>query len=109
MIILKESSSIHKINSLENDKRLSSTSTNVPETQMIDDLVYFHEVYPEDMEPIFIRNGATPDKDNWLDGLNIPQAYNEAVAYFESNYDNDDEYSELDTGVGSRLGWSNYI
>lgn len=93
----------------QNDKRLSSTSTNVPETQMIDDLEYFHEVYPEAMEPILIRNGATPDKDNWLDGCNIPQAYNEAVAYFESKYDNDDEYSELDTGVGSRLGWSNYI
>ena len=93
----------------QNDKRLSSTSTNVPETQMIDDLEYFYEVYPEAMEPILIRNGATPDKDNWLDGCNIPQAYNEAVAYFESKYDNDDEYSELDTGVGSRLGWSNYI
>lgn len=93
----------------QNDKRLSSTSTNVPETQMIDDLEYFHEVYPEAMEPILIRNGATPDKDNWLDGCNIPQAYNEAVAYFEYKYDNDDEYSELDTGVGSRLGWSNYI
>lgn len=84
-------------------------STNVPETQMIDDLEYFYEVYPEAMEPILIRNGATPDKDNWLDGCNIPQAYDEAVAYFESKYDNDDEYSELDTGVGSRLGWSNYI
>lgn len=93
----------------QNDKRLSSTFTNVPETQMIDDLEYFYEVYPEAMEPILIRNGATPDKDNWLDGCNIPQAYNEAVAYFESKYDNDDEYSELDTGVGSRLGWSNYI
>ena len=93
----------------QNDKRLSSTSTNVLETQMIDDLEYFYEVYPEAMEPILIRNGATPDKDNWLDGCNIPQAYNEAVAYFESKYDNDDEYSELDTGVGSRLGWSNYI
>lgn len=93
----------------QNGKRLSSTSTNVPETQMIDDLAYFYEVYPEAMEPILIRNGATPDKDNWLDGCNIPQAYNEAVAYFESKYDNDDEYSELDTGVGSRLGWSNYI
>ena len=93
----------------QNDKRLSSTSTHVPETQMIDDLEYFYEVYPEAMEPILIRNGATPDKDNWLDGCNIPQAYNEAVAYFESKYDNDDEYSELDTGVGSRLGWSNYI
>lgn len=93
----------------QNDKRLSSTSTNVTETQMIDDLEYFYEVYPEAMEPILIRNGATPDKDNWLDGCNIPQAYNEAVAYFESKYDNDDEYSELDTGVGSRLGWSNYI
>ena len=93
----------------QNDKRLSSTSTNVPETQMIDDLEYFYEVYPEAMEPILIRNGATPDKDNWLDGCNIPQAYSEAVAYFESKYDNDDEYSELDTGVGSRLGWSNYI
>lgn len=93
----------------QNDKRLSYTSTNVPETQMIDDLEYFYEVYPEAMEPILIRNGATPDKDNWLDGCNIPQAYNEAVAYFESKYDNDDEYSELDTGVGSRLGWSNYI
>lgn len=93
----------------QNDKRLSSTSTNVPETQMIDDLEYFYEVYPEAMEPILIRNGATPDKDNWLDGCNIPKAYNEAVAYFESKYDNDDEYSELDTGVGSRLGWSNYI
>lgn len=86
-----------------------TSSTNVPETQMIDDLEYFYEVYPEAMEPILIRNGATPDKDNWLDGCNIPQAYNEAVAYFESKYDNDDEYSELDTGVGSRLGWSNYI
>ena len=93
----------------QNDKRLSSTSTNVPETQMIDDLEYFYEVYPEAMEPILIRNGATPDKDNWMDGCNIPQAYNEAIAYFESKYDNDDEYSELDTGVGSRLGWSNYI
>lgn len=93
----------------QDDKRLSSTSTNVLETQMIDDLEYFYEVYPEAMEPILIRNGATPDKDNWLDGCNIPQAYNEAVAYFESKYDNDDEYSELDTGVGSRLGWSNYI
>lgn len=87
----------------------TASSTNVPETQMIDDLDYFYEVYPEEMEPILIRNGATPDKDNWLDGCNIPQAYDEAVAYFESNYDNDDEYSELDTGVGSRLGWSNYI
>ena len=87
----------------------TTSSTNVPETQMIDDLDYFYEVYPEEMEPILIRNGATPDKDNWLDGCNIPQAYDEAVAYFESNYDNDDEYSELDTGVGSRLGWSNYI
>lgn len=86
-----------------------TSSTNVPETQMIDDLEYFYEVYPEAMEPILIRNGATPDKDNWLDGCNIPQAYHEAVAYFESKYDNDDEYSELDTGVGSRLGWSNYI
>lgn len=93
----------------QNDKRLSSTSTNVTETQMIDDLEYFYEVYPEAMEPILIRNGATPDKDNWLDGCNIPQAYDEAVAYFESKYNNDDEYSELDTGVGSRLGWSNYI
>lgn len=87
----------------------TTSSTNVPETQMIDDLEYFYEVYPEAMEPILIRNGATPDKDNWLDGCNIPQAYDEAVAYFESKYDNDDEYSELDTGVGSRLGWSNYI
>lgn len=87
----------------------TTSSTNVSETQMIDDLDYFYEVYPEEMEPILIRNGATPDKDNWLDGCNIPQAYDEAVAYFESNYDNDDEYSELDTGVGSRLGWSNYI
>ena len=87
----------------------TTSSANVPETQMIDDLDYFYEVYPEAMEPILIRNGATPDKDNWLDGCNIPQAYDEAVAYFESNYDNDDEYSELDTGVGSRLGWSNYI
>lgn len=87
----------------------TTSSTNVPETQMIDDLDYFYEVYPEEMEPILIRNGATPDKDNWLDGCNIPQAYDEAVAYFESTYDNDDEYSELDTGVGSRLGWSNYI
>lgn len=90
-------------------KSVNSASTNVPEAKMIDDLDYFYEVYPEDMEPILIRNGANPDKDNWLDGCNIPQAYNEAVAYFESNYDNDDEYSELDTGVGSRLGWSNYI
>lgn len=87
----------------------TTSSTNVPETQMIDDLDYFYEVYPEEMEPILIRNGATPDKDNWLDDCNIPQAYDEAVAYFESMYDNDDEYSELDTGVGSRLGWSNYI
>lgn len=87
----------------------TTSSTNVPETQMIDDLEYFYEVYPEAMEPILIRNGATPDKDNWLDGCNIPQAYDEAVAYFESKYNNDDEYSELDTGVGSRLGWSNYI
>lgn len=90
-------------------KSVNSASTNVTEAKMIDDLDYFYEVYPEDMEPILIRNGANPDKDNWLDGCNIPQAYNEAVAYFESNYDNDDEYSELDTGVGSRLGWSNYI
>lgn len=90
-------------------KSVNSASTNVPEAKMIDDLDYFYEVYPEDMEPILIRNGANPDKDNWLDGCNIPQAYNEAVAYFEYNYDNDDEYSELDTGVGSRLGWSNYI
>lgn len=57
----------------------------------------------------FVDELVTKDKDNWLDGCNIPQAYNEAVAYFESKYDNDDEYSELDTGVGSRLGWSNYI
>ena len=86
-----------------------TSSTNVPETQMIDDLDYFYEVYPEEIEPILIRNGANLDNNNWLDGCNIPQAYNEAVAYFESKYDNDDEYSELDTGVGSRLGWSNYI
>lgn len=91
------------------NKRKITSATASEYAQMIDDLDYFYEVYPEEMEPILIRNGATPDKDNWLDGCNIPQAYDEAVAYFESNYDNDDEYSELDTGVGSRLGWSNYI
>lgn len=97
------------INELDTIVQAFDNDLYVPEAQMIDDLEYFYEVYPEAMEPILIRNGATPDKDNWLDGCNIPQAYNEAVAYFESKYDNDDEYSELDTGVGSRLGWSNYI
>lgn len=91
------------------NKRKITSATASEYAQMVDDLDYFYEVYPEAIEPILIRNGATPDKDNWLDGCNIPQAYNEAVAYFESKYDNDDEYSELDTGVGSRLGWSNYI
>ena len=86
-----------------------TSATNVPEAQMIDDLEYFYEVYPEAIGPILIRNGANPDKGSWSDGCNISQAYNDAVAYFESKYDNDDEYSELDTGVGSRLGWSNYI
>lgn len=97
------------INELDTIVQAFDNDSYVPEAQMIDDLEYFYEVYPEAMEPILIRNGATPDKDNWLDGCNIPQAYNEALAYFESKYDNDDEYSELDTGVGSRLGWSNYI
>lgn len=97
------------INELDTIVQAFDNDSYVPEAQMIEDLEYFYEVYPEAMEPILIRNGATPDKDNWLDGCNIPQAYNEALAYFESKYDNDDEYSELDTGVGSRLGWSNYI
>lgn len=91
------------------NKRKITSATNSEYAQMVDDLDYFYEVYPEAIEPILIRNGANLDNNNWLDGCNIPQAYNEAVAYFESKYDNDDEYSELDTGVGSRLGWSNYI
>lgn len=91
------------------NKRKITSATASEYAQMVDDLDYFYEVYPEEIEPILIRNGANLDNNNWLDGCNIPQAYNEAVAYFESTYDNDDEYSELDTGVGSRLGWSNYI
>lgn len=91
------------------NKRKITSATNSEYAQMVDDLDYFYEVYPEAIEPILIRNGANLDNNNWLDGCNISQAYNEAVAYFESKYDKDDEYSELNTGVGARLGWSNYI
>lgn len=76
---------------------------------MLSDLAYFYSTYPEAIEPILLNNGSDPNNAIWYEGCDISKAYQEAVEYFEAKYDKDDPYSELDTGVGSRLGWSNYI
>lgn len=101
-----------KITSSDVSASTDSENHEITYEQMIDDLGYFYDMYPEAIEPILTRNGATPSAvpgDSWIDGCDVPNAYAEAVEYFETHYDNDDPHSELNTGVGERLGWSNYI
>lgn len=68
---------------------------------MINDIEVLYMWRPEEVERILIKHGSDKNSDNWIDGLDLPAAYDEIMSTFKDKYSDDDE---IDYDVAKVLG-----
>lgn len=68
---------------------------------MINDIEVLHMWRPEEVERILIKHGSDKNNDNWVDGLDLPAAYDEIMSTFRDKYS---DYDEIDYDVAKVLG-----
>lgn len=68
---------------------------------MINDIEVLHTWRPEEVERILIKHGSDKNNDNWIDGLDLPAAYDEIMSTFRDKYS---DYDEIDYGAAKVLG-----
>lgn len=68
---------------------------------MINDIEVLHMWRPEEVERILIKHGSDKNNDNWIDGLDLPAAYDEIMSTFRDKYS---DYDEIDYDVAKVLG-----
>lgn len=68
---------------------------------MINDIEVLHMWRPEEVERILIKHGSDKNNDNWIDGLDLPAAYDEIMSTFRDEYS---DYDEIDYDVAKVLG-----
>ena len=57
---------------------------------MINDIDVLYGWRPQEVERILIKHGSK-NNDNWIDGLDLPAAYDEIMSTFRDKYSDDDE------------------
>lgn len=68
---------------------------------MINDIEVLYMWRPEEVERILIKHGSDKNNDNWIDGLDLPAAYDEIMSTFRDEYS---DYDEIDYDVAKVLG-----
>ena len=58
---------------------------------MINDIDVLYGWRPQEVERILIKHGSDKNNDNWIDGLDLPAAYDEIMSTFRDKYSDDDE------------------
>lgn len=102
--ITNNKSLLNQINEIET----SETESLKEDTQlkfdgdMINDIDVLYGWRPQEVERILIKHGSDKTNDNWIDGLDLPAAYDEIMSTFRDKYSDDDE---IDYDAAKVLGF----
>lgn len=82
---LDDDASYDEIDDLTEDTQLKFDG------DMINDIDVLYGWRPQEVERILIKHGSDKNNDNWIDGLDLPAAYDEIMSTFRDKYSDDDE------------------
>lgn len=93
---LDDDASYDEIDDLTEDTQLKFDG------DMINDIDILYGWRPQEVERILIKHGSDENNDNWIDGLDLPAAYDEIMSTFRDKYSDDDE---IDYDAAKVLGF----
>ena len=82
---LDDDASYDEIDDLTEDTQLKFDG------DMINDIDVLYGWRPQEVERILIKHCSDENNDNWIDGLDLPAAYDEIMSTFRDKYSDDDE------------------
>lgn len=92
---------IVQFDEMESESLNEDTQLSLFDDDMINDIEVLYMWRPEEVERILIKHGSDKNNDNWVDGLDVPAAYDEIMSTFKDKYSDDDE---IDYDVAKVLG-----